>query len=313
MRELESAAAVAFVVALLVASAILAHPRRSAWSPVRSRVAVCFLATLPCPPLLDFADVLEPHYDIFVCVDDECWTSDDPRVIQIPGRVAKKAGYWGSLLWQKQRACSRDKALYYFCEQRPLDYDHVWMIEEDVFVPRAEALLNLDAAHPDADLLSAEHVLKPVGSFEGWHWPLVARTARIGEPFANSMICAARLSRGLLRAVASYAQCYGQLFLDEALFNTLAMHARLKVSTPRELSTIVYQKDWQLQDLTLENLYHPVKDCYQQVFFRRSLYQNKQCEDATMTGRCYWKNEGTIPPRRGLLPTSALSKESIPK
>jgi len=236
----------------------------------RRRVAVCFLTVFPCPPLLEFADSLDPYYDVFISADDEDRVCEDPRVLSIPGSEAENAGYWGSLLWHPHRACSRDKALYYFCQVR-MDYEHVWMIEEDVFVPCVATLLDLDASHPNADLMSADHTQKPEGSWDDWHWPLVARQAQVGEPFASSMICAARLSRDLLHAVAVYARRHGQLFLDEALFNTLAMQAQLKVVTPPELSTVVYEREWRLEDLKATHLYHPVKDCYLQASWRSSL------------------------------------------
>ena len=49
-------------------------------------------------------------------------------------------------------ATSREKALYYFYKN-DINYDHIWFIEEDVFIPTIETIKNIDIKYPDNDLL----------------------------------------------------------------------------------------------------------------------------------------------------------------
>ena len=64
--------------------------------------------------------------------------------IQYPNGESERAGYKGSVSFI-QGASSRCKALYYFCSRcdDPTfadQFDHLWMIEEDVFVPRPDTI-----------------------------------------------------------------------------------------------------------------------------------------------------------------------------
>jgi hypothetical protein len=82
------------------------------------------------------------------------------------------------------------------------------------------------------------------------------------------MISAIRCSRKLLACINDYAEKYNSLFMDEALFTTLAIHNSLNIITPPELSTIEYWRDWQKTDINTDNMYHPMKDINKQYEFR---------------------------------------------
>jgi hypothetical protein len=82
------------------------------------------------------------------------------------------------------------------------------------------------------------------------------------------MICAIRCSKKLISCINEYTIKYKDLFLDEVLFNTIALKNNLITVTPTELSSIVYQKDWDKKDIDKNNLYHPVKDIKKQYEFR---------------------------------------------
>jgi hypothetical protein len=58
------------------------------------------------------------------------------------------------------------------------------------------------------------------------------------------------------------------LFLDEALFNTLAFQNNLRVLCIDELSTIEWRKDWNKSDIVDTNLYHPIKSIDIQYSYR---------------------------------------------
>jgi len=83
------------------------------------------------------------------------------------------------------------------------------------------------------------------------------------------MICAIRCSKALLNSIKEYATAHKNLFLDEALFNTLAIHNNLNVLSINELSSIVYRKNWKKSDIVDTNLYHPIKNIKTQISYRK--------------------------------------------
>jgi hypothetical protein len=46
----------------------------------------------------------------------------------------------------------------------------------------------------------------------------------------------------------------------EYIFHTAALHHHLNVTTADELSGVIYRKDWDVSEMNLETLYHPIKD-----------------------------------------------------
>merc|ERR1712087_806349 len=94
-----------------------------------------------------------------------------------------------------------------------------------------------------------------------WHWRLVNKQLKnsIPLPYSASMICAIRCSKKLLKHIFSYALIYKTLFLDEVMFNTLALHNNLNIKVIKELKTIYWRHEWTKKDININNLYHPVK------------------------------------------------------
>ena len=107
-----------------------------------------------------------------------------------------------------------------------------------------------------------------------WHWKRIFKQCPLPPPYATSMICAVRVSPKLLAVIDFFAKKFHRLFMDEALFNTLALKANLRVVTPSELSTIVFRKKWQDFEFTKDKLYHPVKEVQRQIYLR-SMLENK--------------------------------------
>ena len=83
------------------------------------------------------------------------------------------------------------------------------------------------------------------------------------------MICAIRCSNSMLNSIKEYVIKYNNLFMDEALFNTLAIHNNLKVLSIGELAGIVYRKDWKITEIVDTNLYHPIKNIDTQYSYRK--------------------------------------------
>lgn len=168
------------------------------------------------------------------------------------------------------KAVSRDKALYYFNHVYDKPYENIWFVEEDVFIPSVKAIQNMDAKYPTGDLIAASNNIyydKPTD----WHWNLVYSQVQIPPPYGNSMICAIRCSKKLVNCIGDYAAKYNNLFMDEALFNTIAIHNNLEIKAVPELSPIVYRHNWKLSDISPEKLYHPITDIRVQYYYRQQL------------------------------------------
>lgn len=85
------------------------------------------------------------------------------------------------------------------------------------------------------------------------------------------MICAIRCSKRLMETIDDYAKTYNTLFMDESLFNTLALQNNLETIVIDELTSIIWQKDWDISEIKRENLYHPIKSIEQQYAFREMI------------------------------------------
>jgi hypothetical protein len=82
------------------------------------------------------------------------------------------------------------------------------------------------------------------------------------------MICAIRCSKALLKCINSYAETHNNLFMDEVLFNTIALQNNLNIIVIEELSNILFRKAWKKKDIKETNLYHPIKDMNKQNEYR---------------------------------------------
>ena len=236
---------------------------------------ICFLTVRPSLFFYKFCKLLQKDtYKVFICIDDNSYKIPEYDgvipLIYIDRKVPESAGYKSTVLSFTNKACSRDKALYFFNRVYNDSYSYLWMIEEDVLVPHVDTIANIDLKYPTGDLLSASHgIVRSVSS--NWHWPHINRQIRIPPPYACSMICAIRTSVALMRKIDEYAETANNLFMDEALFNTIALQSDLEVITPSELSTIHYNTKWTMNDFTLTNLFHPVKVIEEQYAIRDRL------------------------------------------
>lgn len=205
---------------------------------------VCVLSVRPSVETYQFYRKLKlkTNYDVYIVIDDDSFdTSAFDNVVTMlkVNRIeCETHGFKSSVLWLSGRACSRDKALYYFSNVK-IDYKFIWLIEDDVFVPNARTLVNMDKQYREGDLLSASHeILHTIP--DDWHWKHVLSQTQLKPPFGRSMICAIRCSTRMLRAIRAYATRFKDLFLDESLFNTLAIKNNLQVKVIPELDSILY-------------------------------------------------------------------------
>lgn len=236
-------------------------------------IAIVFLTVRPSFELFRFARTLaSATYSVYVCVDDNSYTlpeynSEKIQVLRFEKGPPERNGFKNTVARIKC-ASSRCKALYFFSKLNTL-YPYVWMLEEDVFLPSIHTLPNIDSKYPDQDLLSPIHWLNPTGDVSKWQWKRAV--GYVDPPWAASMVCGVRVSRRLLDCIAMYAKQHKTLFFDEVMFNTLALQNDLKVGTPDEMRGIQAKHDWKIEELNLFGLYHPVKNLYTQMYFRRML------------------------------------------
>ena len=130
---------------------------------------VCVLSVRPSDETYRFYRKLKltTNYDVYIVIDDDSFdTSAFDNVVtmlKVSRIVCETQGFKSSVLWFSGRACFRDKALYYFSNVK-IDYKFIWFIEDDVFVPIARTLINMDEKYREGDLLSASHLTIGIGN-----------------------------------------------------------------------------------------------------------------------------------------------------
>jgi hypothetical protein len=239
---------------------------------------ICLLSVRPCILTYNFYKniQLNSQYDVFIVIDDNNYNIPEydgvVKIIKINNKECEDNGYKSCVAWLDNKACSRDKALYYFNKEN-IPFDFIWFVEEDVFIPSINTIINIDNKYKFGDLLAPSHNIIHAKR-TNWHWPHINRQIKINPPYGSSMICAIRCSKQMLNSIQRYAQEHNNLFMDEALFNTLAIHNNLIVCPIPELRTIIYRKQWKLKEILISNLYHPIKNIKHQYFFREKLIKD---------------------------------------
>jgi len=248
---------------------------------------ICFLTVNPGKLFYYFVKQIPNPERIYICIDrnnHEIPGYDGKiKIIKINNKESIENGFHSTVSSLQNKACSRDKALYYFCT-RDIDFNHVWFIEDDVFIPNKTTIDYLDNKYPHGDLLCAENFVVNTQSeveksdWSMWHDKYTTKI-KYPLPWAKSMICAIRCSKKLLDFIQNYAKNHGGLFVDEILFNTVALHNNLTVLPIDELSGVVWRQKWKKQDnqlvgtfgggsLKSTHLYHPVKSISEQYKLR---------------------------------------------
>jgi hypothetical protein len=255
---------------------------------------ICFLTLRPNKLFYDFCKTLKKdNYDIYICIDDS--SHDIPeydniiKIIKIDKKECEDTGFKNSVLYFKDQACSRDKALYYFCKN-DIDYKYIWFIEEDVFLPTSNIILDLDNKYPDCDLLCRQHRKVSLENYKPlkqiiYHNNLfkkfkmdnpkvpfgeLIKNINIGQiDYTVGMISAIRMSKNLMNVINDFVSQYNTLFIDEVMFTTLSYKYNLSIITPTEFNTILFNKTWTINDIDFNNLYHPIKDINKQYQYRK--------------------------------------------
>jgi hypothetical protein len=233
-------------------------------------------------------------YEVFVFVDDPDFgtpASSTATYVKVSEQKCIEAGYvvLNPLVSMKRkvRVSEWEKALYFFGTHEG-EFDHVWFLEDDVFVPRTEIIQRIDRGLPDADLLCEGHRINHFGELKSWVWWMWVPKDVLPLPWAWSMVCAVRMSKSLLaemhRTIVGSTEEMKRHFLllkkavaapkflwIEFLFNAIALHQRLKVVTPTEPSIVLFHKAWTLDELDDQHIYHPANDKALQQAWRSRL------------------------------------------
>jgi len=233
-------------------------------------------------------------YAVHVVVDDLAFRappSMDISYVQVDERACLRAGYvfLNPMIATRKPlpVAAWEKGLFHAC-RAARQYEHVWFLEDDVFVPSIEAILATDRAHPTADLLCQRHTVNISGETRSWDWWKWVPPDVLPLPWGASMVCASRLSRKLLttidalltanagrmmslHALAKQKQGPMRFLFIELLFNTLAMRHGMRIETPEALSTVLFHKRWDVAEMDLGHIYHPVKDREAHIAWRKLL------------------------------------------
>jgi len=238
---------------------------------------ICFLTVRPSKLSIKFYNKLNTIYDVYICVDDNDYIVPETKckIIKIDNKICKEAGFnnmVGNLKKYEYKSLSRDKALYYFYYNRDLiKFNNIWLIEEDVFIPSINTIKNIDSKYPTCDLLVRQNkIYKSKDECKNWFWNKIFRDSYLTFPYGRSMICAIRISKKLLILLGSYATKYKKFFMDESIFNTIAIQNNLSIITPDELKYILWRskRKHTIKTIKPNYLYHPMKSIVEQTKLR---------------------------------------------
>jgi hypothetical protein len=243
-------------------------------------IAIALLTLKPRRELIDFyKNISNGNYDFYCIVDDNNFIinpiDDNVNYIQINDHFCVKNGFHGfNPAIRKKNAplvSAWDKAIFYFCRHNR-SYDHIWFIEDDVFVPDLNLFQTIDSQYQNADIISSKVGFNLTGDLNGWHWWKMASRSNIPLPWACSMVCAFRSSKILLQLLDRHVDKNRNRYkFIEYIFHTLAIHNKLIIKQADNLSEIAYRKNWSKEEFNLKTFYHPIKSIEQQVLLREHL------------------------------------------
>ena len=258
------------------------------WLDMLKWRAVAILTLNPSRPQIDFyKDMVGFGYDVFFIVDNNtfhCPTIPNVVFVQINDIACQAAGFsmLNPVISRRKinHVSSWEKSLLYFSIINN-DYDSVWFIEDDVFVPSISTFYEIDLEFPSADLISKENKLNETGELKSWYWWKFVPEQILPLPWASSMVCAVRLSKKLLRDILNkldknkhdiyFIRRMNKYLFIEYLFNTVALHSGLEIIVCPQLSCIEWRKEWKKEEIDVKKIYHPVKDQALQISFRQEL------------------------------------------
>lgn len=277
---------------------------------------ISLLCTTPDIKTLNFfLDIeKESNYLVYIFIDKNTYkippefehTSSNLKIVKLCNWEVESAGYKSTHSEFNNIATSRDKALYYFCNNN-INYDYIWFLEEDVFIPHIKTIETIDLKYPNSDLLVPENIIYETIPIRKWHWKLIKSQVDFKPPYGRSMICAIRVSRMLMTSIKKHVYKYHNLFFCEVLFNTLAIRNHLDINVIPELKYIVWRKNWKQKKININNLYHPIKDIEKQYRFREVLLNNLSLKGTSLID----KNNSSNIDRQSSIQNTLVKEDTI--
>ena len=253
----------------------------AATPPTKS--SVCFLTVTPSPSLIAFASRLAEFHTVYILCDDSSAVqpnTDAITYLQVSEEECEKASFIHANPALPKTPAAWDKALYYFSvvavQQGP-----VWLIEDDVFIPRPTILTEIDADTVGADLVVGED--RSQDACPGWVW-WGHGTWVLGTPLYSGMVCAVRISPVLFEKVKTFAGEKKKLGFIEYMFHTLAHSTNCKIQTDTRLLPITHRDEWNETNIDTNHLFHPVKDFALQDRLHAAIDGGAQYEPVTYKG-----------------------------
>lgn len=233
---------------------------------------ICFLCVKLSDELIETAQhMLQYGYKVFIMVDDNSVIHPkvikDINILQLDDKKCVNLGYKNASATLKKNPVTWDKVFYHF-SNIDTNFNNIWFIEEDVFIPRFDLIKDLDNQNPTQDLLCKQDIAE-VSDELNWHWNRAQ--GKIEKPWYRSLLCCHRQSRRLLQRIKDYSTERGSLLFLEMMVNTLAHHNNYSVKTLPNLQTITWRDKFKFSDISKNNLYHPMKNLKEQNEFRKRL------------------------------------------
>lgn len=229
-------------------------------------------------------DLANRGHTVFVCSESpiEETVSQKITLINIDPFESQEAGYHSSLPELSRLVSAYDIAIYYFSRKRGY-FNHVWLIDDDVFIANLDTLKNLDARHTHTDLLTSTYNHNGDGDYNknGWyHWRQTI--GYTGPPWVMNSAAAVRVSKRLFTFIDMLVKTRYRLLMRELMFGTACHKAKFSQRSPPELSTLSSKKKLTTEDFKLAptNLFHPVRDIENYDSYFQEINQLAQSEQA---------------------------------
>jgi len=237
---------------------------------VSHHIALCLVTRTPVDSWLKFLNTFI-NYDIYVIYDDnkdyDNKLYSNIKIIKIDNIICMNNGFRHATYRFHRQITAWDKAIYYFSKINT-EYEHVWFMEDDVFLYNEAILVQLDSNNT-ADLIIKSNNMNTGNKNNEWLWSRLY--INLPYPWYGSMACMCRVSKKLFDQINIYVKSHNRLMFIEVMFNTLANQNKLTVYNPNELQTIAYRKNWTLNDLNCNQIFHPIKIMTMQTSYREEL------------------------------------------
>jgi hypothetical protein len=210
-----------------------------------------------------------------LCDDNNCNTNiQNIEFIKIDDNECFSSGFKNSNCCIEKNPSAWDKVFNYFSKINPNNFDYVWILEDDVFVPNNDTFWNLDNKYGAADLLCRSNIYNSqINDWQLWQ----TANNKYDLPWYSSMVCCCRISNKLFTEIGKYVEEKGELFFIETMINTIANHKNLVIKKVEEFENIIAKAPlgnryrhfsngkiiWMTKSIPniRENyLYHPVKN-----------------------------------------------------